>query len=70
MADDLDTCIGVVLKKIEELGIEDNTYIVMTSDNGYRHHFYPGRTRTAARGEVVGLAGRDPRADDRERPRH
>jgi arylsulfatase A len=28
------------LDKIKELGIEDNTYVVMTSDNGYRRDFY------------------------------
>jgi arylsulfatase A-like enzyme len=41
MGEDLDRCIGAVLQKMEELGIEDNTYVVMTSDNGYRHSFYP-----------------------------
>ena len=42
MGEDLDGRIGVVLQKIKELGIENNTYIIMTSDNGYRHFFYPG----------------------------
>lgn len=42
MADDLDGRIGAVLRKIEELGIEGNTFVVLTSDNGYRHKFYPG----------------------------
>ena len=37
MADDLDGRIGAVLDRIKELGIEDNTYVVMVSDNGYRH---------------------------------
>ncbi len=41
MAEDLDGRIGAVLETIKALGIEDNTYVVMTSDNGYRHHF-PG----------------------------
>lgn len=41
MAEDLDGRIGAVLDKIEELGIEDNTYVIMVSDNGYRHFFYP-----------------------------
>lgn len=40
MAEDLDGRIGAVLNKIKELGIEDNTYIIMTADNGYRHFFY------------------------------
>ena len=40
MAEDLDGRIGIVLDKIKELGIEDNTYVIMTSDNGYRRDFY------------------------------
>jgi len=36
MGDDLDGRIGAVLDKIRELGIEDNTYVILTSDNGYR----------------------------------
>lgn len=41
MGEDLDGRIGAVLQKIEDLGIADNTYVIMTSDNGYRHSFYP-----------------------------
>ena len=37
MADDLDGRIGAVLDRINELGIKDNTYVVLVSDNGYRH---------------------------------
>lgn len=37
MGEDLDGRIGAVLDKIKALGIEDNTYIVVVSDNGYRH---------------------------------
>lgn len=36
MCEDLDTAIGLVLKKIDELGIANNTYVIFTSDNGYR----------------------------------
>lgn len=43
MGEDLDTSIGQILKKVEALGIADNTYIVVTSDNGYRHKFYPDK---------------------------
>lgn len=35
MAADLDTGIGMLLKKLEALGIREKTYIVFTSDNGY-----------------------------------
>ncbi len=34
MIEDLDTGLGMMLDKIEELGIEENTYIIFTSDNG------------------------------------
>jgi arylsulfatase A-like enzyme len=34
MLEDLDAGVGMVLEKIQELGIEDNTYILYTSDNG------------------------------------
>lgn len=36
MAEDLDTTIGIVLAKLAELGIAQNTYVVFTADNGYR----------------------------------
>lgn len=45
MAEDLDGRIGAVLEKLRELGIEDNTYIVVVADNGYRHHVIPGFTQ-------------------------
>jgi arylsulfatase A len=34
MAEDLDTGLGMVLDKIEELGIQDNTYVIYVADNG------------------------------------
>ena len=37
MADDLDTTIGMVLDKLDELGIAHNTFVIVVSDNGYRH---------------------------------
>ena len=37
MGEDLDGRIGVVLERIKALGIEDNTYVILVSDNGYRH---------------------------------
>ena len=36
MTEDLDTSIGQVLAKLDELGIADNTYVIFTSDNGHR----------------------------------
>lgn len=37
MGEDLDGRIGAVIDKLDELGIADNTYVVVVSDNGYRH---------------------------------
>jgi arylsulfatase A-like enzyme len=37
MGEDLDGRIGAVLNRLSELGIEDNTYVIIVSDNGYRH---------------------------------
>lgn len=34
MLDDLDVGIGQMLEKLDELGIDDNTYVIFTSDNG------------------------------------
>ncbi len=36
MTEDLDTSIGQVLAKLDELGIADNTYVIFTSDNGHQ----------------------------------
>jgi len=35
MNENLDTGVGMVLDKIDELGIRDNTYVIYTADNGY-----------------------------------
>jgi len=37
MGEDLDGRIGAVLERIAELGIEENTYVVLVADNGDRH---------------------------------
>ena len=34
MLEDLDTGFGMILNKIDELGISENTYVIFTSDNG------------------------------------
>ena len=34
MTEDLDTSIGYILEKLKELGIEKNTYVIYSSDNG------------------------------------
>ncbi len=43
MGENLDDCIGRVIQSIKELGIDENTYLIVTSDNGYREHYYPLR---------------------------
>ena len=45
MGEDLDGRIGAVLDKIKTLGIEGNTFVIVVSDNGYRHKFLPGLTQ-------------------------
>ncbi len=42
MGEDLDGRIGAVLDTLEKLKIRDNTYVIVTADNGYRHKFFPG----------------------------
>jgi len=42
MTEDLDTCVGEVLKKLDELGIADNTLVIYTSDNGGRTEILNG----------------------------
>ena len=34
MTEDLDFSVGLIMKKLKELGIENNTYIIYSSDNG------------------------------------
>ena len=44
MLEDLDTGFGMILDKIDELGIKENTYVIFTSDNGgqLKDHFTAG----------------------------
>lgn len=42
MTEDLDTCIGEALKKLDELGIADETVVIYTSDNGGRTEILNG----------------------------
>lgn len=49
MNENLDTGVGMVLDKIDELGIRDNTYVIYTGDNGYESkvdHWLPVEERT------------------------
>ncbi len=42
MTEDLDTCIGVLLKELQALGIAKNTYVIYSSDNGGRSEALKG----------------------------
>ena len=49
MTEDLDSAIGSLLDGVDALGIADNTYIVIVSDNGYEH--WRGKQKQALRGK-------------------
>ena len=42
MTQDLDTCVGTLMKKLDALGIANNTYIIYMSDNGGRTEILSG----------------------------
>jgi arylsulfatase A-like enzyme len=42
MTEDFDTCVGAILKKLEELHIADNTLVIYMSDNGGRTEIMKG----------------------------
>ncbi len=46
----MDDNIGVVLKKLEDMGQLDNTIVVFTTDNGAEHDLFPGRWHHAVQG--------------------
>jgi arylsulfatase A-like enzyme len=48
---ELDDNVGVILKKLDDLGIADNTIIVFTSDNGAEAMSWPDGGTTPFRGE-------------------
>ena len=50
MTEDLDTCVGTLMKKIDELGIADNTFVIYMSDNGGRTEILKGGKGTLGEG--------------------
>jgi arylsulfatase A-like enzyme len=52
MTEDLDTCIGSVLKDLETLGIAGNTYVIYMSDNGGRTGVLQGGKTTLWEGGI------------------
>ena len=62
---ELDWVVGELLKKLDDLGIADNTIVVFTSDNGAEKFTWPdGGTsaRSAARRASAGKAGSECRS--------
>ena len=53
MTKDLDTSVGMVLDRIGELGIADNTYVVFMSDNGAGGARNPGENAPLQRGKAT-----------------
>ena len=49
MTEDMDKGIGMILDKVESLGIADNTYIIFLSDNGGRTSIPIGPEQQVAR---------------------
>ena len=52
MTEDLDTGVGMTLKKIEELGIAGNTYVIYMSDNGPGLRFSPATPLSQGKGTL------------------
>ncbi len=50
--EDLDTGVGMILKKIEDLGIANNTYVVYMSDNGAGARFSPNTPLAKGKGSL------------------
>lgn len=48
---ELDMMIGTLLKKLEDLGVADNTIVIFTADNGAMVDWYPDGGTTPFRGE-------------------
>lgn len=52
MTEDLDTCIGTLLAKVESLGIAGSTYIIYSSDNGGRTAYLTGGKMSLMEGGI------------------
>ena len=63
MTEDLDTGVGLLLDRVKELGLEKNTYIIYTSDNGAvpvmppRSYYKSGTNYPLSRGKWDALEG-------------
>ena len=60
---DLDWVVGQLLKKLDDLGIADNTLVIFTTDNGAEKFTWPDGGTTPFRGETgLGWEGGFPRS--------
>ena len=71
----IDDIVGAVMKKLKDLGVDDNTIVVFTTDNGTEIFTWPdgGKRRShRAKGTIYGRrlprAGHDPLAGQGSRP--
>ena len=68
MTENLDTGIGRVLDKLQDLGVEDDTYVIYTSDHGQTANLSTNFPLTRGKGTL--WEGGHARAVHRQRPRH
>ena len=62
----LDDIVGLVMKKLKDMGVDDNTIVVFTTDNGTENFTWPDGGQTPfARRQGHGPRRRLPRAGDR-----
>ncbi len=59
MSEDLDTGLGRLLDKMDELGIADNTYVIYLADNGGVPWFPPDKVRNLSNRDSVDSVGRN-----------
>ncbi len=59
MTEDLDTGLGQLLDKIDELGITDNTYVIYLADNGAVAWYPPDKVKNLSNRDSVRSEGRN-----------
>lgn len=59
MTEDLDTGVGLLLDKINDLGVEDNTYVIYLADNGSVPWVPPNQVKHLSNRDSVDSVGRN-----------